>query len=73
MHPASTEQTNPTAAMRRAPWRSPAPSIRARVLPEPWPKKNPVAWITAMTGKATPTAATLAVSSRPTNQASATL
>ena len=49
------------------------PSSREMWLPEPWPKKKPIAWITAMSDTAEPTAATAEVSSRPTKNVSAML
>ena len=33
-----------------------SPMCREMELPEPWPKKKPVAWIIAISGSATPTA-----------------
>ena len=42
------------------------PSRRETVLPEPWPKVKPMAWMTAIRGRATPTAAVALVPICPT-------
>ena len=42
-------------------------------MPEPWPQKKPKAWIIAISGKTTPTAAVALVLILPTKKVSAIL
>jgi hypothetical protein len=50
------ERKKPEAAIAPPPQSGGAPSIREMVLPEPWPKKKPTAWIMAIRENTTPTA-----------------
>ena len=72
-------EKKPVAAMRSASSVFWLPRAREIKLPDPWPNMNPNAWITAIRGKATPTAAVALVASaapplmRPTKNVSAIL
>ena len=68
-----TEKTTAVEAAREAASGSRAPSFRAMMLPEPMPYMKPMAWITDMKPKMTPTAALWLVPSRPTKAVSTRL
>ena len=63
--PASSARKNPVAAMRSASSVFWLPRAREIKLPEPWPNMKPKAWMMAIRGKATPTAAVALVASAP--------